>query len=166
MGSQGNCGKVPKTEKGSSERESRPLRHSFYTIEFPISHREHRAAVKILQNADGYNKDAPEKERIELRVGISYGELALDEQGERHGAAINKAFRIEGLKKEDQQSMGGGLEPEGFPEKNRILVSEEIKEEIRDVTEIPVHQVGVFDLKGFTGLHRIYYIPWRDVPSD
>jgi class 3 adenylate cyclase len=159
-------GRFRKTEKGSSERESRPLRQSFYTIEFPISHREHRAAVKILQNAEGYNKDAPEKERIELRVGISYGELALDEQRERHGAAINKAFRIEGLKKEDQQSMGGGLEPEDFPEKNRIFVSEETKEEIKDVPEIPVHQVGVFDLKGFTGLHRIYCIPWRDVLSD
>jgi class 3 adenylate cyclase len=135
-----------------------------YLIMFPTGTGAVRAAVKILQNADDYNKDAREKERIELRIGINYGELILDEHGGRHGAAINKVFRIEGLKKEQQQSLGDGLKPEDFMEKNRIFVSEEISEEIRHIKEIQVQPVGVFELKGFTGLHRIYYIPWEEVP--
>jgi class 3 adenylate cyclase len=137
-----------------------------YLITFPAAASAAKAAVKILRNADDYNREASEKERIKLRIGINYGELIFDEQGGRHGAAINKAFRIEGLKKEDQRIMAGGSKPEEFLEKNRIFISEELKEEIRDGKEIPVQHVGVFDLKGFTGLHRIYAIRWKDIPPD
>jgi class 3 adenylate cyclase len=133
-----------------------------YMVTFPTGADAVRAAIKILQNADDYNKEAPEKERIELRIGINYGELVLDERGGRHGAAINKVFRIEGIKKDQMQNLGEGLKPEEFLEKNRIFVSEEIKEEIKDMGDIRSQLVGVFDLKGFTGLHRIYYIPWKE----
>lgn len=134
-----------------------------YLITFPMGTDAVKAAIKILQNADDYNKGVHEREKIELRVGISYGELIMDEQGGRHGAAINKAFRIEALKKEQQESLGGGLKPEDFPDKNRIIVSEELKEQIDGVEGIKPQLVGVFNLKGFTGLHRIYYIPWKGI---
>ena len=137
-----------------------------YMITFPSAIDAVRAAVKILQKIEDYNKDIPQKEKIGLRIGIHYGELVFDEQGGRHGASINKAFRIEGLKKEQQQDMSDGLKPEEFPEKNRIFVSEEINEEIKDDPEILVKPVGIFDLKGFTGLHRTYYIPWKDLPRN
>ena len=133
-----------------------------YLVTFPTGADAVRAAVKILQNAAEYNKETPKKERIELRIGINYGELVLDERGGRHGAAINKVFRIEGIKKDQQQNLGEGLKPEEFLEKNRIFVSEEINEEIQDMGDIQAQLVGVFDLKGFTGLHRIYYIPWKE----
>ena len=136
-----------------------------YLIMFPTGANAARSAVKILQNADEYNKGSPEKEKIELRVGINYGEMVLDEHGGRHGAAINKVFRIEGLKKTQQQNIGDGSKPEDFIEKNRIFVSEEIHEEIRNIKEIQVQPVGVFELKGFTGLHRIYHIPWKELTS-
>jgi len=134
-----------------------------YLITFPTGIDAASAAVKILQNADDYNRSMPEKEKIELRVGINYGELVLDEQGRRHGAAINKAFRIEALKKDRQEILGNGLKPEAFPTKNRIFVSEELKEEIKNVQGIGAQLVGVFNLKGFTALHRVYHIPWKDV---
>jgi class 3 adenylate cyclase len=137
-----------------------------YLVTFPTGSDAVRAAMKILQNADDYNKKAPEKEKIELRIGINYGELVLDERGGRHGAAINKVFRIEGIKKEQMQDLGEGLKPEEFLEKNRIFVSEEMKEEIKDMKDIRSQLVGVFDLKGFTGLHRIYYIPWKELSLD
>jgi class 3 adenylate cyclase len=137
-----------------------------YLITFSSGSDAVRAAVKILQNAQDYNKDVPEKEKIELRIGINYGEVVLDGEGGRHGATINKAFRIEGLRKGEQQSLDGGLNPEDFPEKNRIFVSEEMNEEIKGFKEIETRPVGVFDLKGFTGLHRIYYIPWKELPRD
>jgi class 3 adenylate cyclase len=136
-----------------------------YLITFPTGVSAVSAAIKILKNADAYNRETPEKEKIELRVGINYGEMVLDEKGQRHGVAINKAFRIEGLSR-DQQRLGDGLKPEGFPEKNRIFVSEEIIEEIKAVGEIQVRELGVFDLRGFTGLHRVYSVPWRDVAVD
>lgn len=137
-----------------------------YLITFPTGADAVRAAIKIIQNADDYNKEAPEKERIELRIGINYGELVLDERGGRHGAAINKVFRIEGIKRDQMQDLGEGLKPEEFMEKNRIFLSEEINEEIKDMKDIQAQLVGVFDLKGFTGLHRIFYIPWKELSVD
>ena len=133
-----------------------------YMVTFPTGADAVRAAVKILQNAEEYNKTVPEKEKIDLRIGLNYGEMVLDEQGGRHGAALNKVFRIEGITKEQQQNLGEGLKPEEFLDKNRIFMSEEIKEEIKDMGDIHAQLVGVFDLKGFTGLHRIYYIPWKE----
>ncbi len=132
-----------------------------YLITFPTGTDAVRAAMKILQNAQEYNRDIPRKERIELRIGISYGELVLDEQGKRHGVAINKAFRMEGLTIDHQESLKDGLKPDAFPDKNRIFVSEELKEEIDGVEGIDAQLVGVFNLKGFTALHRIYQIPWK-----
>ncbi|NIO03329.1 MAG: hypothetical protein GTN74_01590 [Proteobacteria bacterium] len=132
-----------------------------YLITFPTGTDAVRAAMKILQNAQDYNRDIPRKERIELRIGISYGELVLDEQGKRHGVAINKAFRMEGLTIDHQESLKDGLKADAFPDKNRIFVSEELKEEIDGVEGIDVQLVGVFNLKGFTALHRIYQVPWK-----
>jgi class 3 adenylate cyclase len=134
-----------------------------YLITFPTGTDAARAAIKILQNADDYNRTTSKKEKIELRVGISYGELVLDDERGRYGVAINKAFRIEGLKKEQRERLGGEVESGAFPDKNRILVSEELKEEITGVKGIEVESVGVFSLKGFTGLHRIFSIPWKDL---
>jgi class 3 adenylate cyclase len=133
-----------------------------YLVTFPTGADAVRAAVKILQNAEEYNKTVPEKEKIDLRIGLNYGEMVLDERGGRHGAALNKVFRIEGITKEQQQNLGEGIKPEEFLDKNRIFISEEIKEEIKDMGDIHAQLVGVFDLKGFTGLHRIYYIPWKE----
>ena len=132
-----------------------------YLVTFPTGADAVRAAVKILKNAEEYNQTVPEKEKIDLRIGLNYGEMVLDERGGRHGAALNKVFRIEGITKEQQQNLGEGLKPEEFLEKNRIFISEEIKEEIKDMSDIQAQLVGVFDLKGFTGLHRIYYVPWK-----
>lgn len=137
-----------------------------YLITFPAGIGAVRAAIQVLQNANDYNGEAPEKEKIELRVAINYGELILDEQQGRHGAAINKAFRIEGLQEGELESLGGGLKPKDFPERNRIFLSEEVKEEINGARAIPIELVGVFNLKGFTGLHRVYSVPWREIPLD
>jgi class 3 adenylate cyclase len=65
-----------------------------YMIMFPMGANAVRATVKILQKSDEYYRVDPEKEKIELRVGVNYGELVLDEHGGRHGAAIKKVSRI------------------------------------------------------------------------
>ncbi|NIQ38619.1 MAG: hypothetical protein GTN81_08515 [Proteobacteria bacterium] len=161
--------KMKECVRGVSESFNAKFLHSTgdgYMIAFSGATDAVRAAIKILQNADEYNKDVSEKEKIELRLGISYGELVLDEQGGRHGTAINKAFRIESLTREHQESLGEGLQPEAFPDRNRIFVSEELKEEIKNAHGIGVELVGVFNLKGFTALHRVYQIPWRDLTEN
>jgi len=58
------------------------------------------------------------------------------------------------------------VSPEDFPEKNRIFISEELKEEISGVQGIRARLVGVLNLKGFTERHRIYHTPWEDTACE
>lgn len=137
-----------------------------YLITFPAAADAITAAIRVLQQAADHNKTASEKGRIELRIGINFGELILDEDGGRHGASINKAFRIEGLTKEQRRNLGDAQEHTGFVQKNRIFVSEEISEEVKGNHEIKIRPIGIFELKGFTGLHRVYCIPWNEFVHD
>lgn len=137
-----------------------------YLITFADAADAITAAIRVLQQAADHNKTASEKERIELRIGINFGELILDKDGGRHGASINKAFRIEGLTKEQRRNVGDAQEHPGFVQKNRIFVSEEISEEVKGNREIRIRPIGIFELKGFTGLHRVYCIPWNEFARD
>jgi hypothetical protein len=53
-------------------------------------------------------KTLPKKKNRITLVGSNYGELIIDGEEGRHRAAINEAFRIEGLKNDQQESLGGG----------------------------------------------------------
>ena len=92
---------------------------------------------------------------LELRAGISYGVILLDDLGHRHGATINRAFRL--------MAVPGGAfvtvveEPgaQPIPDRNRIFVDEDSLEALRHAG-LPFHEVGVCRLKGFTGFHRVF----------
>ena len=107
-----------------------------YMITFAAAADAVKAAIEVLRRASDHNETAAVKEKIELRIGINFGELILDEQNGRHGASINKAFRIEALTKAQAQNLGDRQDAPDFAQKNRIFVSEEISEEIKDHREI------------------------------
>ena len=65
---------------------------------------------------------------LSVRAGIAYGEILLDGRGARHGAVVNKAFRLEGLQRE------------AFVHVDAL------------------EAIGFARLKGFTGLHRVYQL--------
>jgi class 3 adenylate cyclase len=94
---------------------------------------------------------------LSIRAGIAYGEIRLDGRGARHGAVINKAFRLEGLQPEafvhvDEDGVG----PE-IPRENRVFLDEEAAQEAR-AGAFTLAPAGFARLKGFTGLHRVYQI--------
>jgi class 3 adenylate cyclase len=94
---------------------------------------------------------------LAVRAGIAYGEILLDARGARHGAVINKAFRLEGLGRDSLAPMGeeeGGRE---FPERDRIFLDEEAARELP--AGMSQRVVGFTSLKGFSGLHRVYEVP-------
>jgi hypothetical protein len=47
-----------------------------------------------------------------------------------------------------------------IPDRNRIFLDEEAANE-PGLGEVALRQVGVCRLKGFTGFHRVYEIPWN-----
>ncbi len=97
---------------------------------------------------------------IAVRVGISYGEILLDTVGERHGAAINKAFRLEGLTSKSFARVEGESELDTLPDRNRIFLDENAAHELRS-SRIPLRCVGFSRLKGFSGLHQVFEVLWH-----
>ena len=74
----------------------------------------------------------------------------------RIGTAVNKTFRVEGLKGKDIIENEGGMKPDELPTVNRILITEVVHEELEKYDGFSSKHVGFFDLKGISVRHRIY----------
>jgi class 3 adenylate cyclase len=100
---------------------------------------------------------------LEVRAGISYGEIRQDGLGERHAAAINKAFRLEALSRDSFTQVEGESKADTIAERNRIYVDEEAAQELQKSgsAEVALRFVGFARLKGFSGLHRVYDVFWE-----
>ncbi len=116
-----------------------------------------RTAVELLADLRARPPDLAPAPAPEVRAGITYGEILLDGRGIRHGAVINKAFRIEGVTREAFVQLEEGAEGAEFPDRNRILLDEEAAEEGRSGGFLSA-SVGFCRLKGFSGLHRVYQV--------
>ncbi len=119
-----------------------------------------QTVTKLLKDLRDRPPDLSPGPPIELRAGISYGEILLDRGGTRHGAVINRAFRLEGLTREGFAQVEEGLQREAIPDRNRIFLDEDAAHELRSA-EIPLRFVGFCNLKGFSGLHRVYEVLWE-----
>jgi class 3 adenylate cyclase len=117
------------------------------------------AAVTLLKDLKDRPSDPSSGPPLKLRAGISYGEILLDGNGSRHGAVINKAFRLESLSRESFDRLQGGTPLMEIPESDRIFIDEEAAQELRH-NDIPHRFIGFCNLKGFSGLHRVFEILW------
>lgn len=119
-----------------------------------------RNAVALLRDLRARPPDLSPGPPLGVRAAVSFGEILLDARGVRHGAVINKAFRLEGLTRDSFARVEGSVEPEEVPNRNRIFLDEEAAREAR-AAEIPVRLVGFSSLKGFSGLHQVYGMLWE-----
>lgn len=118
-----------------------------------------QAAIALLKDLKDWPPDPSSGPPLKLRAGISYGEILLNGGSSRHGAAINKAFRLEGLSRGSFAHVASGIKMEEIPESNRIFIDEEAAQELLDY-DTPHRLLGFCSLKGFSGLHRVYEILW------
>ncbi|MBI2228700.1 MAG: adenylate/guanylate cyclase domain-containing protein [Deltaproteobacteria bacterium] len=118
-------------------------------------------AIELLNGLRDQPPDLSPGPPIAVRVGISYGEILLDSHGGRHGAAINKAFRLEGLTAKSFTRVEGESELGKLPDCNRIFIDEDASHELRS-SGIPMRSVGFCRLKGFSGLHRVFEVLWHN----
>lgn len=124
-----------------------------------------QTAIGLLRDFMERPPDLSPVPSLELRAGISYGEIFMDATGDRHGAAINKAFRLQGLMAESfRQVEGENSQLNEIPERTRIFLDEEAAQELRKQApvSVPIHFLGFARLKGFSGLHRVYEALWTE----
>ncbi|KJU81475.1 PBS lyase HEAT domain protein repeat-containing protein [Candidatus Magnetobacterium bavaricum] len=129
-----------------------------FLITFPKVENAVRFAVDVLKDIGRHNKTADETQVIQLRFAINFGETTVDAKGDRLGVATNMTFRVEGVKPSDIISIAGGISKEQMPLVDRILVTETAVEEASKMEGINSRLIGLFELKGITGLHRVYEI--------
>ena len=127
-----------------------------YLMTFPSVAAAAQTAAGLLRGLRDRPPDLSPGPALAVRVGISYGEILIDARGGRHGAPINKACRVEGLRAEDFVPVKDSVEPGEMPERNRIFLDEDAAEGLA----FPLRMVGFFRLKGFSGLHRVYEVRW------
>lgn len=132
-----------------------------YFMTFPSVENAVQVAIALLKELRDKPPDLSPKRSLDVRVGISYGEILLDPTGSRHGAVINRAFRLEGLRREGFAQIEEGLAREAIPDRNRIFLDEEAAQELRSV-EIPLRFLGFSSLKGFSGLHQVHEVRWEE----
>jgi class 3 adenylate cyclase len=120
-----------------------------------------QTAIELLNGLRDQPPDLSPGPPIAVRVGISYGEILLDSHGGRHGAAINKAFRLEGLTLKSFTRVEGESALDKVPDCNRIFIDEHASHELRS-SGIPMRAVGFCRLKGFSGLHQVFEVLWHN----
>lgn len=128
-----------------------------FLMSFPKAANAVRFARQTLQAVADYNATAEEMARINLRFAVNLGEAKVDETGDRLGVAVSMTFRVEGVKPDGLIPIEGGMSKEAMPLVNRILVTENIAKEL-PANGPNIALVGLFELKGITGLHRIYAV--------
>ena len=126
---------------------------------FPSVGAAAKAAAKLLRGLEQRPPDVAPAPPLEVRAAISYGEILLDARGVRHGAAINKAFRLVGVPVDAFVAVDGEERVQPVPDRNRVLLDEESLNELGD--RAAVRQIGVCRLRGFSGFHRVFELGWR-----
>lgn len=99
---------------------------------------------------------------LQIRAGIAYGVILLDAAGQRHGATINRAFRLMAVPAGAFVAVAGEPLVQPIPDRDRIFLDEDCIEELRG-SPLAWREVGVCRLKGFTGFHRAFELLDRAV---
>jgi len=122
---------------------------------FPSATAATKAAFALLQRLRRLPPELAVGPPLEIRAAIAYGVILLDAHGHRHGATINMAFRLMGVRHESFVAVEDEKSLDEIPDRNRVLLDEASVDELQ-AQEPAVRQVGVCRLKGFKGFHRVF----------
>jgi class 3 adenylate cyclase len=95
---------------------------------------------------------------IHIRMGLHYGETTVLPDGDRRGLAVDMAFRVESVKIDDMHATVVGIKKDMLPRMDRLFITEVVQRLIGSDSTIKVRTIGYFDLKGFTGRHKIFEV--------
>ncbi len=118
-----------------------------------------QAATKLLQGLRDRPPEMAPGPPLEVRAAVAYGEILLDARGSRHGATINRAFRLMSVPNDAFVVVEGEERLPEIPDRNRIFLDEDAANELGSAN-VPIRQVGVCRLKGFSGFHRVCELQW------
>lgn len=131
-----------------------------FLLFFPTMEKSVAAMQEIFEKLPLLNENLPEGAEVALRGSLNFGEVLVDLDSRRTGSAVYKTFRLESLSGENLIPAEGGVEPGEFPPKNYVLISEEALTPLAKVPGLTNQFLGLCELKGFPGYHRVYQLKW------
>ena len=120
-----------------------------------------QAATALLRGLRDRPPDMAPGPPLEVRAAVTYAQILLDSRGSRHGAAINEAFRLMSVPGDAFVAVQGEVHLSEIPDRNRVFLDEDAANELGSA-DVPMRQVGVCRLKGFSGFHRVYELRWSE----
>lgn len=84
----------------------------------------------------------------------------VDADGDRHGNAVNVAFRVEGVREEhrDESSEEQGI----LHTEDRVFLTSTVYAELPTLAQSFCRPIGSFILKGITGPQLLYAAQWEN----
>lgn len=133
-----------------------------FLVTFPSITQAVAAVREIYAGLPRLNEGLPDGAEVALRSGMNFGEVIVDHDADRTGSAVHKTFRIQSVGAKDLIPAEGGITREEFPEKNYVVASEETTLALAKTPDVDCRFLGLCELKGFPGIHRLYRLEWRD----
>jgi class 3 adenylate cyclase/AAA+ ATPase superfamily predicted ATPase len=127
-----------------------------YLATFPTLQDAMSATFSILSKMKDYNEGVEERRKIFLRFSVNYGETIVGPSGERLGERVNETFRLDALRESDMPESEKGVQE--FPQREYILATERVYNELSSSKEVDFKLLGIVELRGLPGLHRIYEV--------
>ncbi|HEB71556.1 MAG TPA: tetratricopeptide repeat protein, partial [Nitrospirae bacterium] len=120
-----------------------------------------KTAIHVMQDLNKYNETAEEKSKINVRIGIDFGETKVAPDNDRYGIPVNVASRIEGIKPEAFRSLTA--REEEFPFDNRLLISYIVYNSVKNDPDIVCKEFGWAEFKGLEGVtYNLFLIDWTN----
>jgi class 3 adenylate cyclase len=129
-----------------------------FMITFQRPDKALEAAEEILAGIKKFNKKKKEGQRLDIRIGMSYGSCNIEPDGDRHSHAINMAFRIEGVQYRDLKKDKKLMNTATFPKNDRIFISQDYFDVLKPIDKNKFKYIGEYKLKGFSGTHPLYQL--------
>ncbi|MBN2535214.1 MAG: adenylate/guanylate cyclase domain-containing protein [Spirochaetales bacterium] len=117
-----------------------------------------KAGLAILERTKKTNHGKREPNRLHIRISLHHGQCVIEPNGDRHGKAVNIAFRLDSLKYKDIKKTKTSIMKEKFKEKDRIFCTKSFFEILAKSEQKKIQRMGAFKLKGIKGYHPIFSI--------
>jgi class 3 adenylate cyclase len=114
------------------------------------------AAIEILKKVRARNANKSADVKMHIRISLNYGQCSIEPNGDRHGNAVNMAFRVDGVKYRDMKKSKESVSAKEFPDKDRIFTTEEFYNQFDAQQKKKFYLLGNFKLKGISGVNPVY----------
>jgi class 3 adenylate cyclase len=133
-----------------------------YLVTFASTAQGMGALREVFAAISTMNEGLPEGAELALRAAMNFGEVIVERDSDRTGGAVHKTFRLQSVGAGELIEADGGIKRDAFPLKNYIIVSEEAASGLKRVPGVQCQFLGLCELKGFPGLHRVYQLQWTE----